>query len=57
MASTPVPLVQPAPEGMKERANLRDARYCEILVVRGNPLAATAMVYNTIRLNECPEVQ
>ena len=45
------------PDGMKERANLRDARYCEVLVVTGNFLKAKAAVYNTIGLNECPADQ
>lgn len=44
-----------APEGMKERTNLRNARYCEVLVVHGNLLSAKAGVYNTIGLNDCPE--
>lgn len=30
---------------------LRDARYCEVLVVRG----ATAVVWNTLGLNDCPQ--
>jgi hypothetical protein len=45
------------PEGMKERRNLRDARYCEILIVLRHGMSATAAVYNTIGLNDCPAQQ
>lgn len=47
----------PAPEGMKERANLRNVRYCEVLVVTGSMLSAKAAVYNTLGLNDCPASQ
>ncbi len=46
-----------APEDMKERDHLRNARYCEILVVTRDGLSATAAVYNTLGLNDCPEQQ
>ena len=36
------------------RAGLHDARYCEIIVLRGSLPNATAVVYNTIGLNRCP---
>jgi hypothetical protein len=36
------------------RDNMRDARYCEMLVVTGGPLDLTAHVYNTLGLNDCP---
>src|SRR3954467_10122631 len=35
-------------------AALHDARYCEILVLRGAPPKATVAVWNTIGLNRCP---
>src|SRR3954453_22229246 len=35
-------------------SHLRDARYCEILVLRGAPPKATVTVWNTIGLNKCP---
>jgi hypothetical protein len=35
-------------------SHLHDARYCEILVLRGTPPAATVTVWNTIGLNKCP---
>src|SRR3954462_2662777 len=35
-------------------SHLHDARYCEILVLRGTPPAATVTVWNTIGLNNCP---
>ena len=46
-----------APEGMKERDHLRNVRYCEILLVTRHGLSATAAVYNTLGLNDCPEQQ
>ena len=46
-----------APEGMKERDHLRNVRYCEILLITRHGLAATAGVYNTLGLNDCPEQQ
>lgn len=47
----------PPPEGMTERANLRNVRYCELLAVTGSMLSAKAAVYNTLGLNECPAAQ
>lgn len=35
-------------------SGLRDARYCEVLELRGAPPAATVTVWNTIGLNACP---
>src|SRR3954465_478905 len=35
-------------------SHLHDARYCEILVLRGTPPSATVTVWNTIGLNRCP---
>jgi hypothetical protein len=35
---------------------LHDARYCEIIELKGTPPAATATVWNTIGLNDCPAV-
>lgn len=40
-----------------ERDHLRNQRYCEILVVNRHGLSATAAVYNTVGLNDCPEAQ
>ena len=45
------------PAGMKERSNLRNVRYCEVLVVNKRFTSATASVYNTLGLNDCPESQ
>lgn len=39
----------------RERDNMCDARYGEIIVVTGGPLNFTGHVYNTIGLNDCPE--
>ena len=40
---------------VKERDNMRNARYGEIIVVTGGPYNFTGHVYNTIGLNDCPE--
>jgi hypothetical protein len=36
---------------------LRNLRYCEILVVNRHAMSATASVYNTVGLNDCPDAQ
>ncbi len=36
---------------------MHDARYCEILELRGAPPTGTVQVYNTIGLNACPPAQ
>jgi hypothetical protein len=41
--------------GMKERADMRNLRYCEVLVVMRHGMSATASVYNTVGLNDCPD--
>ena len=38
----------------REASGLHDARYCEIIELRGAPPTATATVWNTIGLNRCP---
>jgi len=48
--------LQAAPQ-FRERTHMRDARYGEILVVKGGLFSLTADVYNTIGLNDCPEAQ
>jgi len=45
----PAAAVEPA-----GRDQLRNTRYCEMLVVSGGPLSLTASVYNTLGLNDCP---
>ena len=40
--------------GAATLSGLHDARYCEIIELRGAPPAATAVVWNTIGLNRCP---
>ncbi|MBX9578477.1 MAG: hypothetical protein K2W97_08405 [Chthoniobacterales bacterium] len=40
---------------VKERDNMRNARYGEIIVITGGPFNFTGHVYNTIGLNNCPE--
>jgi hypothetical protein len=46
-----------APAKQREALRLHDARYCEILELRGTPPAATVTVWNTIGLNKCPDVK
>jgi hypothetical protein len=43
-----------ATSGMTEKTNLRNVRYCEIFVARRHGTSATASVYNTLGLNDCP---
>jgi len=42
------------PEGAKELDNLRNTRYCEVLLVNRHFPSLTAAVYSTIGLNDCP---
>jgi hypothetical protein len=46
------PAAATEPAGLDQ---LRNTRYCEMLVVSGGPLGLTARVYNTLGLNDCPE--
>jgi hypothetical protein len=46
-----------APAAQRQGSGLHDARYCEILVLKGAPPAATVTVWNTIGLNKCPAAQ
>jgi hypothetical protein len=41
----------------RQASGLYDARYCEIIELRGTPPTATATVWNTIGLNQCPAAQ
>lgn len=41
----------------KSVGNMRNQRYCEILVVKGRVNNLTATVYNTFGCNDCPAVQ
>ncbi len=42
-------------QDVRERDNMRNARYGEIIVVTGGPLNFTGHVYSTIGLSDCPE--
>jgi hypothetical protein len=42
------------PAAMVEKANLRNVRYCEILVEKRHGLSAAAGMYSTLGLNDCP---
>src|SRR3954453_13906336 len=37
------------------RRGMHDARYCELFELRGAPPDASATVWNTIGLNDCPQ--
>jgi hypothetical protein len=43
-----------SPASAATLGGLHDARYCEIIELRGAPPDATAVVWNTIGLNKCP---
>jgi hypothetical protein len=43
-----------APASAATLGGLHDARYCEIIELKGAPPSATATVWNTIGLNKCP---
>jgi hypothetical protein len=43
-----------APASAATLGDLHDARYCEIIELKGAPPDATAVVWNTIGLNKCP---
>jgi hypothetical protein len=43
-----------APATAASLGGLHDARYCEIIGLKGAPPNATAVVWNTIGLNKCP---
>jgi hypothetical protein len=43
-----------SPASAASLGGLHDARYCEIIELKGSPPDATAVVWNTIGLNKCP---
>jgi hypothetical protein len=43
-----------APADAASLSGLHDARYCEIIALKGTPPTASATVWNTIGLNRCP---
>lgn len=53
----PAALAASGPATHDTGMDLRNARYCEILLVTGTMTAPTATVYSTIGLNQCPEAQ
>ena len=56
VAVAPAPSASSASSASSERSgtSFHDARYCEILELRGAPPHATVTVWNTIGLNRCP---
>ncbi len=49
--------VADASAAVRHGSGLHDARYCEILALKGSPPAASVTVWNTIGLNKCPDAQ
>jgi hypothetical protein len=47
----------PASAAQRSGSGLHDARYCEILELKGAPPAAKVTVWNTIGLNKCPDAK
>ncbi len=47
-------LASPAAAERQAGRDMHDARYCEILELRGAPPGAEVLVWNTIGLNDCP---
>ena len=46
-----------ASAAVRQVSGLHDARYCEVIELKGVPPTATATVWNTIGLNRCPAAQ
>jgi len=53
----PAALAASVPPTHNTGMNLRNARYCEILLVTGTVTSPAATVFSTIGLNQCPEAQ
>lgn len=53
----PLAVAPGAAAAQKEGHGLHNARYCEILELKGAPPDALAVVWNTIGLNTCPAAQ
>jgi hypothetical protein len=47
----------PATAAVHHGSDLHDARYCEILELHGLPPSVKVTVWNTIRLNNCPDAK
>jgi hypothetical protein len=54
IVATALLLIGPAAAEAATLGGLHDARYCEVLDLKGTPPNATVTVWNTIGLNECP---
>jgi len=46
-----------APASQRQISGLHDARYCELIELKGSPPTAIASVWNTLGLNMCPPAQ
>jgi hypothetical protein len=56
LAAVSVAAAFASPASAASLGGLHDARYCEIIELKGAPPKATAVVWNTIGLNSCPAV-
>lgn len=54
LAGAAILVLTAAPAGAATLAGLHDARYCEVIELKGALPDATATVWNTIGLNRCP---
>jgi hypothetical protein len=54
LAAVSVAAAFASPASAATLGGLHDARYCEIIELKGSPPDATAVVWNTIGLNKCP---
>lgn len=54
MAVTATATVAPALAAQRQISGLHDARYCEVIGLKGAPPSGVATVWNTIGLNTCP---
>jgi len=50
-------LISVQAQTIRSRDHMRNARYGEILIVKGGPFNFIGSVYNTLGLNDCPEAQ
>jgi hypothetical protein len=57
VAAAALALAPGASAAQRHGSGLHDARYCEILVLKGTPPAAKVTVWNTIGLNDCPDAK
>ena len=57
LAAAAIALAGVADAAVRRASGLHDARYCEIIELKGAPPRARAVVWNSIKLNRCPAAQ